>query len=548
MVFLRPWQPIALTAFLFALAAEATQSSTAGSAAGCIGELAIALRGTETPPETLHRLIHDVDMSEFIGTAEPWRKLREPFTGERPQGLDAMRRAAEKYGVVTVVPGKRPATPEQVAATEYRYGTKVVYTYDLPKDSITRGKGVALHSGEPVLYGNLYRGDMNPHLGYGLLHANLSKWREYEFANAVQPGIMSESLLAAELPVNGKNFFTANKEALDGVRISLTDGKDVPPLTASTLTARLQAFFDAANKRFPEGAFLKQIDEAGTADYGGLITSFNSNPDRMVANYVQAVAKIRKMPGFENMPANSPRFLKKMINLESQEAEFVHKFLFDPKNIMVQRKMNLAKTPLGAPMEFRVDFMDGEAVRSLARHTSEYLPEQAAAAEKALNEFFKKAPKEYRYLSGGADVAFTADGTPVIIEFNFGAESWFIMPSYDPVVANLYLSGIFGTRPIIRDLRRVTAKPHEEQVRFLKGLEAKFGKDSLESGCAWIRDRYLSNWLRNPTPETGQVILGKIRSLVQDSGIDAKTADELIKAAEDFVKRRATGPVKAGGR
>ena len=508
--------------------------------------------GPCSPGEVFKSLLK-IETQEFIGTFAPCKLLKEPFTGIRPRGLAAIREHARQHGITTVVFGARPKTAAEVAAFEFRYGTKVVFMDDFKNAAgITREKGVVLHPGEPVPLANVYRGGINPHMGYGVLHGKLSKWHEYEFADTVLPGLMPQSLRSDSLPSGKGLFFETNRTHLDGVIAGLNrSGGEIHNANAALLKQKLREFFHAADDMFPDGAFIKQIDEAATADSGKILTTFDLKagvaPERtwqarkvnsLVSKYLYAVKKIRKEAGRPDLALDTKEFSEALVAMDVPEAAFVHKFLFQPKNIMIQKRIRLATTPQGHIMEFRVDFVDGEAVRSLTRHSREYLPKKAAEAEEVINSFFRSAPEEFRYLSGGADVAFAKNGKAVLIEFNFGSESWFIMASNEPVSANIYVSKILGRdTPLINELRIISKQPASAQREYMVNFGKKYDPDSVDGACLWLRDRMLERWSRNPTPETGKQVLNDVRALAYATDLDGSEVRDIITTTDQYIQR-----------
>src|SRR5690606_22656371 len=125
-------------------------------------------------------------------------------------------------------------------------------------------------------------------------------------------------------------------------------------------------------------------------------------------------------------------------------AQFIYRFLTDPEPIIFQERLQIARTPLNETYEFRVDFLDCEPMNSFPRYTQEYLND-GAIAEMVLREFCKRAPQEFQYMSGGADVAKLSDGTWKIIEFNFGANSGGMDPYLYTIPYHNMISRLTGT-------------------------------------------------------------------------------------------------------
>jgi hypothetical protein len=205
-------------------------------------------------------------------------------------------------------------------------------------------------------------------------------------------------------------------------------------------------------------------------------------------------------------------------------------------------------------MEFRIDFIDGEAVHGRHRFGHEYLPDEIRAAKEFLNDFFRHAPPELRQLAGGADVARLVDGSYLIIEFNFGGSSGTLMPHFFIVESNLYISALQGKpTPLIQSFEATFKQGTGAQNTYLKSLtrerfvwEKKNLSDlsAVEAG-QWFRDKHLQNWQKNPSRDHARTTLNNIRELFEGLGVeDRETFDRLIAGAQSYLSIAAKQNIK----
>src|SRR3990167_761773 len=135
---------------------------------------------------------------------DPWddfKKMSEPYLGHRPHGISALRLIAET-GVTTVAPYEQPSSKKIRDAIAFLCGTCVVFVGDTLRQppSFQTLPGLALHPGNAAKTAQFFRGDVNPHLGYGFLHAKLDKWEEFLLAEKVSPGLMPPLYRLSDLP------------------------------------------------------------------------------------------------------------------------------------------------------------------------------------------------------------------------------------------------------------------------------------------------------------------------------------------------------------
>ena len=468
-----------------------------------------------------------------------WERLQEPFVGERPRGLAAIRLAANRDGLVIVIEGARPKRASHLAKLEFIYGAKLVFTEDFATSKeIVRGPEVALHPGDAPLLANVYRGQINPHLGYDRLHGVLNKWTEYLFARSVLPDSMPQTLRVSDISRAAPDAAEANM-----MYSKLQDGR-YGRGDLDRWTQTVTAFFARVHEVFPQGAFIKHVGEFATKDKDAQILSWKADAAALVKDGFRQLARLHKGAGDERLTELE---LQEVLNSEpGAAARFMHALLRAPESILVQEKLDIELTAMGFPLEFRVDFVDGEAVRAEPRHSGEYMPEEANQAMRFLNEFFAKAPREFRHLSGGADVMFVKGGKKKFIEFNMGSESEHIDAGAGyPVMPNYYVSQLLGkpTR-MIAALNDMAFRPVKEQAEYLTYLDhmlgvSRWGDFSAVSYEAfrYMRDLRLEAWRKNPTQAAARVILRDLNQLEKKLDNDDGVLRGYINEARSFFKK-----------
>ncbi len=209
--------------------------------------------------------------------------------------------------------------------------------------------------------------------------------------------------------------------------------------------------------------------------------------------------------------------------------------------------MTFRATPI-----FRVDFIDGESVFGKPRFTDEYLPDEVSEARALIDEFFRRSPEPFQYLSGGADVARLEDGTWRIIEFNTGGNSGTMQPGVWPIDSNLYTSQLLGEpTPLIRDLERKFAADLETQRAHLKSMKQEkelWDKNSLADLslaelARWYRDRYLDEWRKAPTAENARLTLQRLEQLFREQGSPGNSdLPRLLEGARNHLNLKTKQP------
>lgn len=516
---------------------------------------------------------------QFYEWAPEWKQLKAPLTAPRPRGVPALRHVANQEGTAIVVSTRRPSNEFLQRAVEFSYGTNVVYALDDGSQQFREKQngfeilpyGLVLHPGNAPRLANCKRGRVNPHIGWGDLHGQLNKWTEYLFAERTQRGIMAKTVRSDMLgfwqnPANQKMAAQA-RDCVLRLGLPCNAGiRTVQDASCVELHCFYRQFFEALHGEFPDGAYLKHIGSCGTFATNQLVTSFNSNPDAMIDDFLDcALGELAKWHTSERNRPSDPQldnsneqhsaedlkrvqtFLMKAIEqTERPVPMFIWYNVADPTKTIIQQRLELAVTPLSQwPLEFRVDFVDGEPVSIFPRHCYEYFPESLTSKVGSfVRDFFAAAEQPYRYLCGAADVAFISDGSLRIIEFNFGAESGFIGPD---IWGNTYLSKLLGRQtPLMQALEELFQSSVDGQKEVLKHILSKTeDRNFFHEGFGltyWLRDRYLAAFEMDPSAEKARQIMSDLRNLfsvVCDSQM-CDHVDHLIKGALSFMNLTET--------
>lgn len=457
--------------------------------------------------------------------------------------LSELREASLRYGQYTYVHKNPPQSIEEEDSDRLMYGENVIYRNTGTPLEVP---GVVLHpsfAGKEVRNLNAVRGSFNPHLGYLSFQDILrdDKDAERQLVEAILPGAMPKS-------TSLKRFFDENEEPFTRFErarnhalalISSRNFEELKPL----LTGLVRDLFTSINGQFPRGAFLKNFDEWATGDLGNQVTSFSQNEDYLVWEFIHHLE--RYLSGRRNLEETLD--LKSVIENQHYASglKFIVQLLMDHDQILVQERVQLASTQLGFPLEFRVDFLYGQAIASNLRYSHEFYPVEADEAKAALNQFFAQAPTEIKMLSGGADVAQLASGQYVILEFNFGASSGSLLPEIFPVRSNLIKSNLQGRQtPLIEKLEGIFDQGLEAQKTYLLSLQEEtdlwikrnIAQMSRSEVARYFRDRYLQEWSKNPSTSTKDSLIQRLTTLLTPVfSNNTRDGDLLLKGAENYM-------------
>ncbi len=502
-----------------------------------------------------------------------YKDLRDMQLVRRPRGLAYLRQEIAKGGLRSVffdLFGDRPlARRDTKERMERFYGTPLVaVTRGESRARAERVPGVLLHSspvGWDVPPMNSVRGDVNPHMGFGLLTPLLSdRVNEFHAVDAVWPGLMPPAESVADMLASGAvpPAWEAERQRVRRI-LNAVIGAGRAPTEAEraelkqALVGLVQGFMTAVQGRFPKGAFLKNYGECTTGDLGIQITSFHYNVDNLVGQYMGQFGDLSGSFGWYAREAaqsgrqaiDSPELLNQLnFKVFATGTKFITKLLSSPGDLLAQERMKIAKTPLGFNKEIRVDYIDGEPVCARARFSHEYLREEEEEALAVMRELFARAPEELRYLCGGADLVKLEDGSWKLVELNPGPYSGSIAARVFPIETNRFVSVLQGKPTwLMAELEALCGKPPEEQRAYFKAMhteEEKWQKRGLEEisvaeVAKYVRDRALDRWRQEPTRENAEKTLAALREAFE--GVNSPTVRDLallVRGAEDYLNAK----------
>lgn len=361
--------------------------------------------------------------------------------------------------------------------------------YQLAADgspNIVYHPGVVLHMGVEPLLANYVRSikpEWNISMGTGDYHGRFdNKVLEAQKTAKVLPDLMGEFVTGKDLLNDKKNeralrIHALRKQLVIALeKFTMKTGRGAVPKKTQELARELVEEFVTLAKEVQGDAFIKYAYESGTGDYDVMLTTFKNRPatigSRVAKKFMTDVAAIKNKaqrllrearrlePGGTTPAAISftdPSFQKILRALDEGYTNFLNALLANPGELMVQKKVGVAKLPSGVVAEYRVHFLDGKVVQVVARDGYDIIPEFEALAARTFENFLAKAPKEFRFLMGGADIMIGPDlarpareGEPPayvgkLIEGNYGAQSGFMDSFYYPFTGNDYIARlVFG--------------------------------------------------------------------------------------------------------
>jgi len=498
-------------------------------------------------------------LSNNSSATGPNNFIVEPVNTIRKGGINSIRNLIKRDGLKVVVYKHKPRNSREEQRDRFFYGPNILY-FHKKAPSLIRVKGVVLHPsfiGDESLTYNSYRGDLNPHLGFANLNQILSRSKlyEYQMANAIWPDAIPQSKTYGEFLETVRDFDKVeylrkklaqkfNDLANEPNRLSKNRAKLIDEATLF-----LELFFNLVNKNMPEGAFIKNYGESTTGDLGNQITTFSQNSRNYVLQFIERLESHFKIYNHSFYSTDISTFISN-IPFETGSKMLI-KLLLNPNDLLIQKRVKIAKTNLGFPMEIRVDFLEGTAINSRPRYTHEYLRPQMNEAEKFLNQFFKRAPTELRMLSGGADLVKLESGQWVFMEFNVGSGSGSIKSEVFPIDTNIFLTRLQDhPTPLIQWLESTFRAGIDAQKKLLlkAGVEKEqWHKESIDDislaeFAKYFRDRYLDEWSSNPTRENGIQTLLSIKTLFEDLGSESNRDLPLLKlGAELYINNSLEG-------
>lgn len=452
-----------------------------------------------------------------------------------PTDLASLQKISSDHGIYIPYPDYSSKLPWVQDALKL-YGINFINSNTLAR----KVKGTVLHTTDVYTItpnSTPVKGERNPLLGdeqlYKLMTQN--KLEELKLVQAIDPSVMPGTFLMNEaLPAEQRKALTLLQlelsQTLQSRSDHLADYQNRVQQKAYILIHTLMNYYRQA---YPEGVYFKNYGEYGSGDLGNTATTFASSPKQIASEFALWASEARFKYPKKNFTSEEVQKLFRMAPY-SNYVRFVNQLLVGSDKMLIQKKLNMAQTAMGSPMEFRVDFIYGQAVNARMRFGLEYYPEIQEAAMKALNEFMKKAPSQIKGLSGGADVALTKDGRFVIFEFNFGGASGTLSPEYYPFEANRIFSKLQNKKTwLLQELDRVHKLTIAEKRAFIlsfkneKPIWWKTGVQEI-SQIEWakeLRDLILNDWrakgsLKATAPETYEHIKALLTDLGRDGNVD----------------------------
>jgi hypothetical protein len=483
------------------------------------------------------RLLSKAEITQVYKGKE-FQRYKEIIAGElardlpkRPRGIKELRKVINEEGLFTVIERNRPLSEKAVAIDELRTGTKVVYKNDVLGDP-AEARGVFLHPVAPDLMKKI-RGRVNAQEGRGDFNKIFDhKGAEYVFAETLVPGSMSKTVFGSDLiNIKGKKVskLTQSLNFLD--RIENASSEDV-----STLEELLHDFFRISKAEMKGPAQIKHVKEFQTGDRDEIVTTA-SDPDTLILPFIDFLKNLPHK--IKTLPLAHPKIQKVITNKGDRATKIINSLLVHPEDLLVQRQLDLKKTFSGTPLEFRVDYLDGEPLAVSGRHGWDYnSAEDKMAAMKFVSDFFKNAPTPFKHLSGGADVAFTKDGKIKFIEFNIGCESGFLEPEVSPVHLQTYISNLTGKlTPKLTELIDVLDQPWNSQKKFFQNLSRDpLLKEKPEEVLRWFCDQSIDRWKNHPTLSSKNKLLAEIEELSETMPGEKDVLHDILLDARHYLQ------------
>ena len=470
--------------------------------------------------------------------AQLWNGLRAPVRGTPPRDLPAIRQMAREKGVTIVISSRRPATQAMIRDIEELWGARVFFAGDLTESSsLVEIPGVVLHI-EPSPKSLEVQGELNILLGKDKMLGKLNKVTESYWVRAIDPNAMAPALRASELLLKqGGSAYSKQRRKLNAQVRRFLQTRDFSALAdiQQDTQAYLSHVIEKSNAEYESGAFIKGKDDYATREGDAIFTTGSMQPGKMALEYIKKLRSFVE-ESKKRTPIEPDRLDLYFRDDATPPAVMTHNLIMHPEDVLIQQKLDIAKTDADNLMEFRVDVFDGHVVNSSFRYGLEYFPEEAQGAGKMVQRFFNRAPKAARYFTGGLDVCMLKDGTFKIIETNPGAQSSFINAATYPISANEALSKLLGKRtPLLKKLDEIYSNGPTAQVQFLMtlGVREADGLTSIRDitkfdFLSWLRDRYLDEWTRTPTEENRKKTLRQMRKVAKLGGV--KKGDDDFEA------------------
>lgn len=481
------------------------------------------------------------------GTFETYYRNTVQAIPKGKRGLDKISKAAAEKGMTVVydidVAGM---TKEEIMDLKKLLGQgtpigkqklhalKIVIVDELGLQTRLDGKpdpiysqGVVLHVGVEPLLGSLFRSldpSLNISMGYGDIQGRYdNKVREADDALKIDPKVMGESRSAESYLTlaNSREVIEINRlrESIQNRLVKASESKQLRmwPKDLIRDIEKLILLFTEVTKTQQGEAFLKFAYESGTGDFEFMVTNFAKSPQKLaarvarqfLADFKTVREEARQILRREKMLHKDladqipqllnfldPNFQSFLREQDQGFTNFLNALLIKPENILVQSKVGVAMLPSQNIAEYRVHFLDGEVVQVIPRNGYDFIPEYEAKAAAKIKEFFKKAPKEFRYLIGGADVMLAPDGSAKVIEFNYGAASSFMDAINYPFLGNEFVM------TIAQGFRRNVAEQNTQLLAEFESLiEKSLTTTEVRPLIERLRKCYKCSWGEDATLE-----------------------------------------------
>lgn len=400
--------------------------------------------------EACHRLLSHYD---WAPQETAYQNLLYPEKN-RPRGLHELRNEIDKNGltifVMEVVPqsGRARKEMKRLYGEEPNSPIRVEFWSDYSSKPKSKTKGAVLHLSPEAYAANYLRGDMNPALGQGRIQSQFdNKFSEYLFASSIDEKAMGYSRQISQIERDNRVHASTQfkrKHLISRINRALREKAKFDRALIADLHHFYNTELEIISTLFPENAFLKYSFERATADGKSKITLLNPQPKATVDDFLIFLKEQQKLQYVVSNDITSRSWITRFRESEHNPISIFYALLTRPDEVFAQEALDVMKSKNGQPIEFRVDFIEGEAVRTESRFSYENHFDLEQKAMDAVNRFFAQAPSNQKHLMGGADVIFLKNGETRFIEFNIGARSGYINAGYDPIPAQMYLQALTG--------------------------------------------------------------------------------------------------------
>lgn len=451
---------------------------------------------------------------------------RRPALDRAPVNLRQVQDLIRDKGLFTVYPGRRPS-PHRVAVLEAMHGTRVVFAgdfergapADVPPTQTHRLSGVALHVGDYVELGmDHIVGELNLHNilkdPSDLMSGKVS---EVKVLRRYAPGVMPSTKLYNELLADYPRLAKARGQIRKMIQ-DLVLSMELRP----ALETYVFDFFEMANREFPMGSLFKLEGEFKTGDSDTLLTSYATQPQDVVDAFLRAYAQLRGRVLSKKISPDD--LVVGLAQNSARKIDLLGRMIFNPEEVLIQQRLDLAHTPLGYPYEIRIDVLGGIPLRPMMRHSYEYLPSEIGeGARKFLSQqVIAKLPDSLQRSAAGYDVMRLNDGSFSVVESNAGPQSGTIAGDLNAIPTNVAISELVGSpTDLIQFLESVFLGSLDTQRAVLLDpvsthlalSDPALLEKNRANLFAWLRDRHVDEWKKDPTSKKRTVVLARLKAL-----------------------------------